>query len=168
MVAIFRRTKRLDKFFGLLRRDGGPAQEPVHRHERGDFLRRPAVNAADDGRAHAVTDERGLVHTRVAHHGQHCLRKVVHGIIASRLVALAMTGKIDEDEPRATGQRRHLLAPETAVARPAMDEKDGATAFAFDNVVDLVRAERDEAGFAGVGRVLRTRPADEQQNSQSR
>src|SRR5205807_4085978 len=80
-----------------------------------------------------------------------------------RLVALAVAGQVHEDEPRVPGQLLDLLAPETGVASPAVDKHDRVTAFAFDQVVDLVRAEGGEVGIAGDGRILRARPAGEQQ-----
>ena len=78
-------------------------------------------------------------------------------------VADPVTGQVHEDEPRVPGQLRHLLAPETGVACPAVDKHNRVTAFAFDQVVDFVRAEGDEVGFAGAGRVLRTSVAGEQE-----
>ena len=41
-----------------------------------------------------------------------------------------------------------LLAPETAVSRPAVDEHNGVAAFAGGDVVDFVRAKGDEVGLA--------------------
>src|SRR5204862_6089115 len=70
---------------------------------------------------------------------------------------------VHEDEPRVPGQLLHLLAPETGVACAAVEKHNRVTAFAFDQVVDVVRAEGDEVGFTGDGRVLRTRAAGEQQ-----
>ena len=102
-----------------------------------------------------MADERGFVHVRVGHHRQHSAREKVHGVLSVRLVALPVAGQVDENEPRLVGQGRDLLAPETAVACPAVDEHDSVVAFAGRDVVDFVRAKGDKMGVAERNRIGR-------------
>ena len=102
-----------------------------------------------------MADEGGFVHLCVAHHRQYSAREKVHGVVRVRLVALAVAGQVDEDEPRLLVQGRDLLAPETAVACPAVDEHDGMVALTGSNVVDFVCAEGDEVGLAERNRIGR-------------
>ena len=148
VLAVFRRAKPGDEFFGLSRRHPGPAQEPIHHHQRGDLLRRLFVNAVDDGSAHAVADERGLVHPGVVHHRQDGAGEIIHAVLRRQLVAVAVAGEVNEHQPRLVRQRRDLLAPEAEVARPAMDKKKGVSSPTHGDVVNLVRAEGDGMRFA--------------------
>ena len=120
---------------------GRPAQQAVHRHQRGDFFRRVMMHAAEHRRAHAVADEHGLVHFGIAQHREHGLGKKIHRISRLRLVALAVAGQVNQNEPRLVRQRRNLFAPETQMARPAMNEDDGVVSFAGGDVMNPVRAD---------------------------
>ena len=88
--AVVRRAKRRLESVGLFRSHGRPAQKAIDHDQCGDFFGSLFVNAADDRRTHAVSDERGFRHVRVAHDGQHCSRKVVHAVMCVRLIALSV------------------------------------------------------------------------------
>jgi hypothetical protein len=88
-----------------------------------------------------VADERGLVHARIAHHRQNGAREEIRRVGGVRLVALAVAGKVNEDQPRLVREGRDLLAPEAEIARPAVDENNCLPALAHRDVMDLVRAE---------------------------
>jgi hypothetical protein len=68
---------------------------------------------------------------------------------------LAVTRQVDQNEPRLGSQNRDLLAPETEVAGPAMDEKDGVFAFPGRDVVHFVRAEEGKVRLAQSLRIRR-------------
>ena len=59
-------------------------------------------------------------------------------------VTLAVTRQINEHQPRLVRQRRDLLAPETEIASPAMDENNGVLSLARGDIVNFVCAEGDK------------------------
>ena len=164
VLPVFRRAIRADELLDLFGLQLRTPQEAVHGDERRDAFRRVGINTTDDGGTHAMADERGLPHVRIAHHGQNRAGEVVHSVIRLWLVALAVARQVDENQPRVSGQRGHLFAPESRIARPTVDEHDGTRTFAFHDVVDLIGAEGCKEGFAFCRRLLRAGAAREQQD----
>ena len=158
MGEILRRPEWTNQRPRLRGRAGRPAEQAVHGNQRGEFLRRPLVNPAENRRAHAVADENGLVHARVAQHREDGLGKKIQRVSRLRLVAPAVAGKVNENEPRLVRQRRNLFAPETQITRPAVDENDGAAPLADGDVMNPVRADGNKrrlgVSHAGEGSIF--------------
>jgi hypothetical protein len=55
-----------------------------------------------------------------------------------------MARQINEHEPRLARQQRNLLAPETKIAAPAVNEDKGVASFAEGGVMNPVRADRSK------------------------
>ena len=68
------------------------------------------------------------------------LRNIGASLVLTPLVALAVAGKINEYEPRLAHKPCNLLAPETKIARPAMNENQGAISPSGGDIMNPVRA----------------------------
>jgi hypothetical protein len=105
------------------------------------------VNPIDDRSTHTVADQRGLLHPGILHDGYDGARKIVHAVTGVAPTALAVAGQVNQHQSRLARQRRHLLAPETEIAGPAMDEYQGVVSSTDRDIVDLAGAEGDEMGL---------------------
>jgi hypothetical protein len=81
-------------------------------------------------------------------HGVHAPGEKFHRVRHLRLIALAVTWKIDEDELRLRLKRRDLVAPPINIPRPAVDKDDRLSAVSGSDVMNLVSAKLREVGLA--------------------
>jgi hypothetical protein len=129
------------------------------------FAREQPVELPHHRGAHAVTDQDRLVDPRVPQHGVDPLGEHVHGVVQLGLVALAVTGQVDEQHPHLAVEPGRLVAPDAVIATPAVDEHDGRVAFPERLVMHLQAAGLGEPGrglVEDVGRPVAAGPLHRQ------